>query len=342
MPPAGPQRVLVVKPSSLGDVVHSLPFLAALKQTYPEAEVHWVIATSLMGLLEGHPLITRLWPVDKDSWKRPVRAWQTARELCSLFKGLKDQKFDLTVDLQGLLRSGVIAKASASVVRVGFSEAREGSGLFYTDKVSGGTDVHAVTRNLKIAKALGCDITNSPTFPLPVGQRPDGFTLAEGDYAVFAPGARWQTKRWPVESFGALARELDLKCVVVGTGADREMAGRIVAASGGRAMSLAGETGLKGLVEVIRGAAYMVSTDTGPMHLAAALGVPVVALFGPTDPVRTGPFGTGHCIVTAGEGCAPCFLKTCDELKCMQNITVEMVLDAVQKCKGIQDKKEGQ
>ena len=156
-----PQKILIVKPSSLGDVVHSLPFLNAMKTCFPEAEIHWVIAKGLEGLLDGNPMIERLWVINKDAWKKIDNAKNTVTEIRNLFKGLKKEKFDLVIDLQGLLRSGIITKSTGAPVRIGFQEAREGSRFFYTHKVKGGKDIHAVDRYLKIASVLGCDVSVS-------------------------------------------------------------------------------------------------------------------------------------------------------------------------------------
>ena len=161
-----PEKILIVKPSSLGDVVHSLPFLNAIRKRYPEAEIHWVIFKGFEGLLEGHPMIHKLWVVDKDSWTKFNRAKDTISEIKSLLRDLKEERFDLVVDLQGLLRSGIITAATGAPVRIGFKEAREGSRVFYTDKVPGGRDIHAVDRYLKIAEFLGCDISEV-CFPFP-------------------------------------------------------------------------------------------------------------------------------------------------------------------------------
>jgi heptosyltransferase-1 len=322
------KKILVVKPSSLGDVVHSLPFLYSARRCFGEAEIHWVVASAFSGLLEGHPLIDRLWVIRKDLWKSLSRSAETAREIRQLFRGLRKERYDLAVDLQGLLRSGLITMASRATMRVGFREAREGSRLFYTHLVTGGRDVHAVDRYLKIASFLGCP-TSEVRFPLEApGPPPEG--LSSGDYAVLVPGARWKAKRWPAERFGGLASMLPLKSVIVGAGADREIAASVVEHSGGKAVSLAGETTLGELVAVIKNASFMVCNDSGPMHIAAALGVPVFAVFGPTSPLRTGPYGGIHTVIREELPCAPCYRKGgCKEMKCLESITVERVYRAI-------------
>ena len=183
MPKGRYRKILVVKPSSLGDIVHSLPFLASLRSCFPKAEIHWVVARGFEGLLEGHPMIDRLVVVDKDQWRKLSAAGATIRSLRALHVRLKDEGYDLAIDLQGLLRSGLITKATGAPKRVGFKEAREGGTLFYTDKVEGGKGIHAVDRYLRIAAYLGCDVTEV-SFPMLEKPYPLPF---EGDYAVLVP-----------------------------------------------------------------------------------------------------------------------------------------------------------
>jgi len=333
-----PKKILIVKPSSLGDIVHSLPFLNAIRKRYTKAEIHWIIFKGFEGLLEGHPMLHKLWVVDKDSWTKFNRAKDTVTEIKSLLRDLKKERFDLVVDLQGLLRSGLITAATGAPVRIGFKEAREGSRFFYTNKVPGGKDIHAVDRYLKIAEFLGCDISKV-CFPFPAFESSSSFILHPSsfnsrnssfeEYVVIVPGARWKTKRWPPEYFGKLASLLHLRSIIVGSKDDVNIANEIVALSQGKSFSLAGKTDLKELISVIKGSKYVVTNDSGPMHIAAALGVPVFAIFGPTDPARTGPYGKGHTIIRADIECAPCLRKSCADLKCMGNLSVEKVLDII-------------
>ncbi len=317
-----PEKILIVKPSSLGDVVHSLPFLSSIRSCFPKSEIHWVIAKGLEGLLDGNPMISRLIVINKDLWKKISRAADTVLEVRRLFKELRRERYDLAVDLQGLLRSGLITMASGAPVRVGFKEAREGSSLFYTARVRGGKDLHAVDRYMKIAAALGCK-TDSVEFPLPPvvdGKDLKSFRKEHGEYIVIVPGARWDTKIWPAAYFGEVASRLPTRSVVVGSRADRGIAEKVVESSRGKAVSLAGSTTLTELIEIMKGASLVISNDSGPMHIAAAVGVPVVAIFGPTSPERTGPYGDLHVIVRSGAACSPCFKKKCGDWKCMKEV----------------------
>ena len=325
-----PRKILIIKPSSLGDVVHSLPFLNVIRTCFPKAEIHWVIAKGLEGLLEGHPMVNKLWIINKDKWKKIKNVKGTINELKGLFKELKKEKFDLVVDLQGLLRSGILTSATSAPVRIGFAEEREGSKFFYTHKVKGGRNIHAVDRYLKIADFLGCNITDI-RFPFPLHFKSSiitNYSLPE-DYAVIVPGARWKTKVWPSKKFGKLSSKLPIMTVIVGSKTDIDIANEIAALSKGKATSLADKTDLKELIEVIRNARLMVSNDSGPMHIAAALGIPVFAIFGPTDPLRTGPYGKGHTIIREDISCAPCFKRTCSDVKCMNNLSAEKVYEII-------------
>jgi heptosyltransferase-1 len=329
-PPVARRKILIVKPSSLGDVIHSLPFLNAVKSCYPEAEVHWVISRGLEGLFEDHPMIDKMVVINKDEWKSLSKSGRTIREITRLFRSLRRERYDIVIDLQGLLRSGLITMAVNAPLRIGFEEAREGSRFFYNRKVRGGRELHAVDRYLKIAAALGCDAEKA-VFPFAPAQTGERAKVAEslGAYAVIVPGARWDTKVWSAMNFGRIAGALPWRSIVVGGNADVPRADVVVGVSGGKAVSLAGKTGLRELVDIMKNAVLVISNDSGPMHIAAALGVPVVAIFGPTSPERTGPYGQGHIIIRSEVACSPCFRKRCADLKCMKGITVAGVLEKI-------------
>ena len=326
------KKILVVKPSSLGDIVHSLPFLNSIKTCFPKAEIHWVIAKGLEGLLECHPMVDKLIIINKDMWKKLSKTAETIKEVRQLLQDIRNERYDLAVDLQGLFRSGLITMATRAPVRIGFSEAREGSRLFYNVKIKGGKDVHAVERYMKIAGALGCDEKNI-LFPFSLCDSEmkniEDIRSRMKDYAVIVPGARWDTKIWPAENFGRIASLLPVQSIVIGSKSDMLIAEKVVQASGGKAISLAGRTSLRELIEVMRHARFVISNDSGPLHIAAGFKVPVVAIFGPTSPVRTGPYGKGHIVIKSDLECAPCFKKHCSDLKCMQGTTVDAVYEKI-------------
>ncbi len=331
-----PRKILIIKPSSLGDIIHSLPFLKVMHDIFPAAEIHWVVARGLEGVLEQHPMVDRVITINKDSWKRPGNIRQTATEFTGLAHHLRKEAYDLVVDLQGLLRSSIIAAMTGARVRVGFREAREGGVFFYTHRVEGGKELHAVDRYLRIASALGGDIPEVK-FPMPLvkaSQEVKELKERIGEYAVIVPGARWPSKQWPAERFGTLAAMLDMPSILVGSAADVQASQDIAERSRGKAVSCAGQTEMKDLFSLLRDARVVISNDSGPMHIAAAYGRPVVAIFGPTNPVRTGPYGTSHLVARTNLRCAPCYKKKCGELKCMTDIAVERVYDAVKQVTG--------
>ncbi len=326
------RKILIVKPSALGDIVHSLPVLNALKKGFPKAEIDWVVAYGLHTFLEGHPMINRLWVIKKDQWKKLDRLGQTFREINQLRKELKGRHYDVCIDLSGLFRSGVIAWFSKAPVRLGFKESDEGSPFFYSHKIHGSMKIHAIDRYLKLAAFLGCP-TDEICYPFaPYDTDPAICHALPKSYAVMSPSAGKPANRWPAERFGEVAASLDLPVVVIASKAEADIADEVVAHSRGNAVSIAGKTGLKDLLAVISRASFFICNDTGPMHMAAALNIPVFAIFGPANPVRTGPYGTIHTVIQKSFPCIPCYAKhpcTRHDFRCMETLGVEEVLSCI-------------
>jgi lipopolysaccharide heptosyltransferase I len=326
------RRILIVKPSALGDIVHSLPLLNALKKGFPKAQIDWVVAHGLDTFLEGHPMINRLWVIKKDQWKRLNRLGQTLGEINRLRKNLKNRDYDVCIDLSGLFRSGVISWFSKAPVRLGFKESDEGSPFFYTHKIHGSMKIHAIDRYLKFAAFLGCP-TDAVSYPFaPYDTDPAICRTLPKAYAVMSPSAGKPANRWPAERFGEVAANLELPVVVVASGAEAHIADEVVAHARGNAVSIAGKTGLKDLLAVIGRACFFICNDTGPMHMAAALKVPVFAIFGPANPVRTGPYGNSHTVIQKDYSCIPCYAKhpcTRHEFRCMKTLTADEVLACI-------------
>jgi lipopolysaccharide heptosyltransferase I len=325
------RRILIVKPSALGDIVHSLPVLNALSKRFPDAEIDWVVAKGLHTILENHPLIGKLWIIDKSKWKKLGLIKETFAEIAQLRRDLKSQKYDLTVDLQGLLRTGLITKFTGSPNRVGFAAAREGASLFYSRKIKVDWNrFHAVDRYLKLVEPYGCDI-DKVEFPLPSFEEDIPlFKELPKRFAIIAPSAGKEANRWPSEKFAKLASKLDLPSVVIGDPNASKIADEVVAGANGKAISVAGRTSLIELLALTKKADYFISNDTGPMHIAAALNVPVCAIFGPANPTRTGPYGDIHSIVSLRLPCSPCYAKkrNCG-WECLGDLNVDMVLKGV-------------
>lgn len=328
------RRLLIVKPSALGDIVHSLPFLYTLKQRFPWVQIDWVVAHGLHTFLEGHPMINRLWVINKDQWKKLGRFKQTLKEINDLRLGLAEQHYDVCIDLSGLLRSGMISAFSKAPVRLGFKESDEGSSFFYTHKIHGSMSIHAIDRYLKIAEFMGCR-TDKIVYPFaPFNAHPSICKELPKKYAVISPSAGKPANRWPARRYGELASRLDLPVVVIASYAEADIAQKVVDASKGNAISIAGRTGLKDLLAVIQNASFFICNDTGPMHMAAALNVPVFAIFGPANPVRTGPYGNIHTIIRKDYPCSPCYAwQPCSKLgfRCMQDLSVDEVFAIVRR-----------
>jgi heptosyltransferase I len=308
-------RILIIKPSSLGDVVHALPTVSLIRRKFPEAHITWLINDSFASLLQHCPVIDEVLPFERERFRS---VWQLPL-FAGFLTSLRGKQFDVVVDLQGLLRSGLMSWATRAPRRIGLSDAREGARLFYNEIVRV-PRVHAVERYLCAAGHLGCDST---PIEFPLGVSPQ--VKCEGLIAV-NPSARWTTKLWGSDKFAQLIQRLPRERVVLtGSAGEREEIGKI--AQGCR--NLAGETDLFQLAELYRRCAVVITNDSGPMHVAAAVGTPVVGIFGPTDPSLTGPYGKEHVIFRADIPCSPCFRDHCTNkvhMECMKLITVDQVL----------------
>ena len=331
-----PDRVCLIKPSSLGDVVHALPVLSSLRSLWPDAHIAWVVNRGLCGLLDGNPDLDEVIPFDRSQMKL------SASGLGSISRFLLDlrrRRFDLTVDLQGLLRSGVMARATGAPIRVGLADCREGSRHFATHLIpSPGPESHAVDRLLKVAEAFGAEIAE-PRFRVAIG--PDDLEWARSALeSVPRPslainvGARWLTKRWPPEHFAEVARravqERGAGLVLVGAPEDHSLVDELRAVLDPiEALNLCGRTTLPQLAAIASETDVFLSNDTGPLHLAAATGTKVVGVYTCTSPARTGPYGPNAVAVKSCVWCAPSFVKTCPRLECMAELTPEKVWRAV-------------
>ncbi len=331
-----PSRVCIIKPSSLGDVVHSLPILPALRARWPRAHLAWVVRQGFHQVMEGHRDLDELVVQEVRKTKLdPVGAVGFSRVLARLARG----RFDLAIDLQGLLRSGVMTAATAAPIRIGLADAREGSGLFYTHRVDAPrTSLHAVERVRRVTAALGATIDDPCLLP--------SITIADHAWArdVLAPlprprlvlnlGARWLTKRWPPEHFAESGRRAVLghhaSLIAVGAREDQPLVDALARLLDPiPVLDLRGKTSLTRLAAVAGAADLMLSNDTGPLHLAAAAGARVIGLYTCTSPTLTGPWGPLAATVQSKVWCAPSFVKTCDRLECMVELSPDRVWPSV-------------
>jgi len=326
------RSLLLVKLSALGDVVQTLPVLSALKRAYPELEIDWVVEEQNAEILEGHPLIRRLLVFPRRRILRLLRSASGFRTGISLFKRfvaeLRRETYEVVLDLQGLLKSALVVSLARSGRKVGFANHREGSTLPLTEKLPAyDPELHAVRRYLSAAVYLG-GIAEPVEFPMAdypsAGELSQSLGLPAPPWLVFVPATRWPTKLWTRAGWQGLARRasgLGYPLIWIGGAGDREYVDSLAV----QGFNLCGRLGLKELAGVLSGAAAVVSVDTGPMHLAAALGRPIVALFGPTAPWRTGPFGNQHRLLRKALPCSPCFRKSCPEPKCLTGFSPEEV-----------------
>ncbi len=332
-----PENVALLKPSALGDIIHTLPILTALRRRFPQARITWIVNSGYRGLLEGHPHLD-----DLITFERGAMRGGCFRALAGYSKfllELRRRRFDLVIDLQGLLRSGIMALATGAPRRVGLTAAREGASCFYTDVVRG-TDrltIHAVDRYWRVARALGAG--DGPIeFHVPIPELARQWAQEQlrswpQPWLTVAAGSRWQTKRWPPRHFAALAgraqEQFGGTVVLVGGGDETDLARQVAEQLRGPRLDLTGKTTLPQLSAVLARADLMIANDTGPLHVAAALGRPVVAPYTCTRVPLTGPYGVKGAVQT-NVWCQGSLLKHCRRLECMDELTPDRLWPLVQ------------
>ena len=335
-------NILIVKLSAIGDVIHTLPSLAALRRLYPDAHITWVVEEAAADLVKNHPYLDVVLISRRKSWSKDIQEGKILKPLfdvCSLIKELRRRRYDLVIDFHGLFKSSIIVFLSKGKRKLGYDSLQELSGLFLNEKISEDMNKHAVDRYLDFPRYLGAKIENVE-FILPQNNNAEEkvrllmskYKLDDKKFIAINPVAYWKTKLWDNEKFAGLAdlikEKLNLK--VVFTGSEKESIEGITSRMTTEGINLGAKTSLLDLIYLYKKARMVITTDSGPMHLAAAVGTPVIALFGPTDPARTGPYGKEHVIITAGLPCSPCFLKKCSTRKCMRDISPDEVLTAIE------------
>ncbi len=358
-------RILIVRLGALGDIIHGLPVAAALRDAFPDARIDWLVSSRHRAILDCVPIIDRRIvldrsaPVARASAGTPAFAHRAlAGRRASAWRGvanaiaeLRAAEYDIAFDLQGLLKSSILARSSGAGRVVGFAppHLRERwAHLFYTETIEPRAGVHVVDKNLALLEAVG--LRNPPKrFPLGAEQagaeqaRPlrstegtaVGAELAPpgSPFALLNPGAGWPNKRWPPEWFGAVANRLrarhSLTSLVLWGPGEETLARKVVEASEGAAR-LAPETGIGEMIDIVRAASLFVSGDTGPLHIAAAVGTPIVGIYGPTSPARNGPWDPADVCVSRFAAChchhrRRCRLPEC----CLVDISVDEVMDAI-------------
>ncbi|MDR1922141.1 MAG: glycosyltransferase family 9 protein [Candidatus Adiutrix sp.] len=340
---AEPGKILIVKMSALGDVVMSLPALQALSLRYPAAAIDWLAEPPVYGLLEKHPRLGRVlvWPRRKlGPLARARRFVKTAGLARAFLRELRAVEYDVVLDLQGLLKSAAMVFISKGRRKVGFAGSREKTAWALSELMPAyDPERHAVRRYLDAAVYLGAVYPDPEPLryydpPPEAARRADECLQGDHPFIVLNPGARWATKQWPLAHWETLARELGrqggLRVVITGGPEDRPWGAAIKKAALGAPLDLCGLTPLPVLAAVMEKAAFVVTADTGPMHLAAAVGARGLALFGPTRPARTGPFGGHFKILTPPRDCLGCLKRVCPTGGCLAEIAPQRVLAEIQ------------
>lgn len=343
-------NILIVKTSAIGDVTHTLPALNALRQHFPDAMITWLVEEAAADIIKGHRALDRVLISRRKYWARelrggPRRFVKACRELWAFIRALRDTRYDLLLDFQGLLKSGVLVWLADAERKIGFGRGMdhaECSYIFLNERIAPvAMDTHALTREMALLKAIGV-ATDEIVFDLPItaGDRAEMEEVLarhgvdrHRPLIAINPQATWPTKLWFNDRFAEVAERLlerGYAVVFTGSPADRHEIELIIGAMAGKVANLAGETSLMTLAALYQKATAVVSTDTGPMHIAAAVGTPLVAIFGATAPWRTGPWGENHVVLRVAMDCSPCLKKSCPKnSECMRQISVAMVVAAV-------------
>jgi heptosyltransferase-1 len=340
VPPDAAPRFLIVRLGSLGDVVHAIPAAAALRHAFPAAHIDWMVDPRYVELLRLVESVDTVIPIDP-------RALGRAGQRAGLLRTMRDARrarYDAVIDLQGLVKSALLSRSVGGARTVGFPRAhlREPAArLLYTHAPDPGADPHVVRKNVALLAAVGV-ADRRVHFPINVPRAGAAHAVAakfgERGFALINPGAAWPNKRWPADRFGALAsammRERRLPSLVLWGPGEESLAAQVVAASAGAA-EMAPPTTISDLVALARAARLMVSGDTGPLHVAAAMGTPIVALFGPTSAERNGPWADHDITVSPTGECVCLYERQCRRATpCMADIGVEDVAAAVRRRMG--------
>lgn len=306
----------------MGDVIQAMPVAAALKKQYPDAEIHWFVFDAYRDLFREHQVVNQIWASPPGGWWSPAR-WGAAK---SFFDRLKAERYDCALDLQGLFRSGCVTALSGAKRRIGLHPNREWAHWFYQEMHHTHSQA-AAARYLEGAVYLG--VENADPYDFSLGAAPQHPVLKQTakPYIVLHPFARWETKIWPWIHYQTIIEAFpQMQFVIVGQG-------KLEAAQAPAVIDLRGRLTLWELMGIIRHAQALISSDSGPAHLAAAYGIPTYVLFGATDPARTAPVGRKvHIFKEEGIPCAPCLSRTCHHaqpLYCMQSLSPQRIIEAI-------------
>jgi heptosyltransferase-1 len=339
--PERPHNILIMKPSALGDIVLALPALSTLRKSFPDAKISWLIRPEFAPLLEDHPHLDEIIPFDRKSLGRAWYHPKGVRALFSLISRLRGGQFDVVFDFQGLFRTAILAWLSGCKKRFGKANSRELAHLFYTDQiVQDAESIHLVDFYLKMVKAAGADnitvrfeLPSNPADVDSVNKLLKCFSIDSGKYVIFVPGSAHKTKCWPPERFAELADKItsqfEMPVIAVGTGSDKSLIEKINDLAKSSVINFAGRTSLKELVELLRAARLVVSNDTGPGHIAAALKTTLVMMYSWSNPARIAPYGRPQCMIAREPFGRGLKIKSTNPKHNVSNITVDEVFQKV-------------
>ena len=336
-------RFLIVRLGSLGDVIHAIPAVAALKRRYPGGTIDWVVDPRYADLVRLVTVVGSVYPFDPRGARSALSAWRRLRAARFGAQGQagRGHEYDAVIDLQGLLKSAVLARSVGARRAIGFSRRhlREPMArFFYSETVDPGDAAHVIQKGIGLMRAVGVD-DPSIAFPIAVPRSDAADAIAarvgSSGYVLINPGAAWPNKRWPPARFGALAAAIrerrGLRSVVLWGPGEEAAASAVVAASGGAAEQ-APATSITDILAIAKGASLMVSGDTGPLHIAGAVGTPIVALFGPTRAERNGPWSPTDISISRIDQCVCHYERRCRRAQpCIDDISVDDVVAAVER-----------
>ena len=338
----GIERILIVRLSHLGDVIHSLPLLAALRDRYPQAHIAWLVEDSLAPFLFHLDILDEPIVMPRKELRATKSLRQRVRLLWRLFRRLRSRRFQVVIDAHGLTKSAIWGVLSGASTRIGFTgkDGREISRWLNNTFVLPSADKrHVIDLNLSLLEPLG--ITDATAqFPMPVcadaAQKMAVYLKEISPHhppCLISPGAGWETKRWPAERYGefatALAQKTTIPVIVLWGPGEESLRDTVLSAANSELVFPAPATDTLEMTEIMRRSGVLITNDTGPLHMAVALGIPTVSIFGPSCPIRNGPYGSDHRVVRASVSCLDCWKAICpleDRLCCMNQVSVESVL----------------
>ncbi len=334
------EHILIIRLGAVGDVIHTLPLAAAIRDARPDVHITWAAEPSPSLLLQGNPDLDRVLTVDTRAWRRNLPAGGLS-VLRRDFRAVREVSADVAIDAQGLIKSGIIAWISGAKMRVGFEHrsCREGMNVLFTTHQASppARPHHVVEKNLSLLGPLGIPPPGPGVLRFPLHERPEEGEAAEAylrreglagkrPLLIVHPGAGWLTKRWDPNRFAAVAdawTRMTGGGVLLTWGPDEEETVREVASAMCDSPAVAPRTTIRQMAALIRRGDVFVGGDTGPAHLAAALGIPCLVVMGPTDPARNGPWGRGHAVLHHRLACSGCYGRSCPDIECLERVGVE-------------------